>query len=261
MQSNKTHKRRIIRVLPYAAVLSVMIMAFVFISALPAAPLPTAQTDNPTVSNEELQAEIRELRNLVNSLIQTMNDNNQQTNVQQPIAPAVHHPQHQVRHHRGDERYLTQSPARLDQAAQAALQRAGGGFVRHICIDWEGGQAVYHVRIYRNGNRMDYYLNRNTFEVVRERVRQHQNASPSSSSFRRRQLDVAPTLTFNQAAQVVFAYTGGGAFREISRSYARFGHGETPVFDVDIVTANGERWCFYVDIHTGEIVSYRRYRR
>ena len=43
-------------------------------------------------------------------------------------------------------------------------------------------------------------------------------------------------------------------FLEVSREYIR----GAPVFDVDISAPNGERWCFYIDIHTGAVVCYHR---
>ena len=142
---------------------------------------------------------------------------------------------------------------RLDEAASAALAIAGGGTVRHICLDWERGVAVYHVRVYRNGSRIDYHLDRGNLAVVGEYTRQHNSAFPSSSSFRLRQMDVIPTISFNQAGAIALAYMGGGIVREVSRSYV----GDRPAFDVDI-TVNGQRWCFYIDIHTGQILRYYR---
>ena len=148
---------------------------------------------------------------------------------------------------------VPQVAAQLDQAAAVALARAGGGAVRHICLDWERGHAVYHVRVYNNGNRMDYYIDRGTLAVVHEHSRRHQNASASSSSFQRRQMNVTPAISFNQAAAIALAYKGGGTVREVSRSSTQ----GRPAFDVDIVV-NGQRWCFYIDIHTGHIIRYHR---
>jgi uncharacterized membrane protein YkoI len=118
--------------------------------------------------------------------------------------------------------------------------------------------AVYHVRLYHNGNRVDYYLDRSTLETVRHRTRQHSNASASSGSFQRRQMNTTPTLTFNQAADAALSYFGGGRIREVSRSYIGGRGNTTAVFDVDIVTTGGERWCVYVDLHTGAILRYHR---
>ena len=142
---------------------------------------------------------------------------------------------------------------RLDEAAAEALAMAGGGMVKHICLDWERGVSVYHVRVYRNGSRIDYHLDRSTLAVVGETTRRHNNASPSSSSFRRQQMDVMPTISFNEAGVIALAHMGGGIVREVSRSYI----GDRPAFDVDI-TVNGQRWCFYIDIHTGQILRYYR---
>jgi len=150
---------------------------------------------------------------------------------------------------------IPQTGARLDEAAAVALARAGGGVVRHICLDRERGIFVYHVRIYRDGNRLDFYLDRNNLAVVRERARQHNNASVHSASFQRRQMSTIPYLTFNQAASIALAHKGGGSIREVSRSYIR----GRPAFDVDI-TVNGQRWCFYIDLFTGEIMRYHRER-
>ena len=147
---------------------------------------------------------------------------------------------------------FAQGGARLDEAAATALARSGGGVVRHVCVDWEQGVAVYHVRIYRNGNRMDYHLDRQSLTVVQERSRSHNNASAFSASYQRRQMDVMPSLTFNQAAAIALAYKGGGSVREVSRSYS----GGSAAFDVDITTLNGQKWCFYIDIHTGQILRY-----
>jgi uncharacterized membrane protein YkoI len=152
----------------------------------------------------------------------------------------------------------THTTARLDEAGAAAIRINGGGLIRHICLDWEQGVAVYHVRLYHNGNRVDIYLNRQTFEVVRNRTRQHNNAAASSSSFQRRQMNTTPTLTWNQAANAALSYFGGGRIREVSRSYIGGRGNTTPVFDVDIVATNGDRWCVYVDIHTGAILDYHR---
>ena len=142
---------------------------------------------------------------------------------------------------------------RLDEAAAAALAASGGGMVRHICLDWERGTAVYHVRVYHNGNRIDYHLDRSTLAVVGESARRHNSASPSSTSFRRRQMDEAPAISFNQAGAIALTHKGGGIIREVSRSYIW----DRPAFDVDI-TVNGQRWCFYIDIHTGQILRYYR---
>jgi len=144
--------------------------------------------------------------------------------------------------------------ARLDEAVAVALARAGGGMAGHICIDWERGVPVYHVRIYVNGNRVDYYLHRDTLAVVMERTRRHNNASLSLASFMRRRMDVMPALSFSQAANIALSHKGGGRVRDVSRGYMR----GVPVFDVDITTVNGEKWCFYVDIHSGAILWYHR---
>jgi len=147
-----------------------------------------------------------------------------------------------------------QDHARLDEAAAVALARAGGGMVGHICIDRERGVPVYHVRIYVNENRVDYYLHRETLAVVMERTRRHNNASPLSASFMRRRMDATPALSFNQAADIALLHKGGGRVRDVSRGYLR----GVPVFDVDITTVNGEKWCFYIDIHSGVILWYHR---
>jgi len=124
--------------------------------------------------------------------------------------------------------------------------------VRHICLDWERGTAVYHVRIYHNGNRIDYHLDRNTLAVVGERSRLHNNASSLSASYQRQMYEI-PSISFDQAAAIALTYMGGGIVREVTRSdlWGR------PAFDVDI-TVNGQRWCFYIDIHSGQILRYYR---
>ncbi|MDR2167133.1 MAG: PepSY domain-containing protein [Clostridiales bacterium] len=239
-------KRKIFGLSSVAAVLLLAVIALVSIQ--PARQIEASPQDDAIA---ELRAEIAELRTLVELLI---------TNQAAPAPAVVPHPMPTFPP-------INQPPAiqpsagvaRLDEVARHALSLAGGGVVRHICLDWERGVAVYHVRIYHNGNRVDYYLNRDNFEIVRERTRQHNNASPTSSSFRRRAMDITPSLTFAQAAQVALDYMGG-TFREISRSYIGPDRNATPVFDVDITAANGERWCFYIDIHTGAILRYHRER-
>jgi uncharacterized membrane protein YkoI len=153
----------------------------------------------------------------------------------------------------------THTTARLDEAGAAAIRANDGrGLIRHICLDRERGVAVYHVRLYDNGNRVDIYLNRSDLSVERHRSREHNSASSSSNSFQRRQMNTTPTLSFNQAANAALSYFGGGTVREVSRSYFGGRGNVTAAFDVDIVATNGQRWCVYVDIHTGAILHYHR---
>jgi uncharacterized membrane protein YkoI len=231
-------KKKVSFLLRMGLFLAFAIMVFSILSSETVQAQETDTEDNG-MSIEEMRNAIIELRALVQELIRNQNNSPQAT----PSPPA-------------DGAHTT---ARLDEAGAAAIRANGGrGLIRHICLDWERGVAVYHVRLYDSGNRVDIHLNRSDLSVERNRSRQHNNASSSSSSFQRRQMNTTPTLSFNQAADAALAYFGGGTIREVSRSYIGGRGNVTAVFDVDIVAANGERWCVYVDLHTGAILDYHR---
>jgi uncharacterized membrane protein YkoI len=149
--------------------------------------------------------------------------------------------------------------ARLNEAGAAAIRENGGrGLIRHIGLSRERRVDVYHVRLYDNGTRVDIYLNRNDLTVERSRSRQHSSASSSSRSFQRRQMNITPMLSFNQAADAALTYFDGGTIRDVSRSFIGGRNNTTAVFNVSITTTSGERRSVYVDLHTGEILDHRR---